>query len=206
LRAIGCIRLPFRTWVGWLGARWWPARHFEVLYARTRDPWCCNTSAYESLKRERTLAAVLEGTRGPVLELGCGEGLLTAMLGDRNWPVTAVDISATAVERARRRCASFTSVRVISADARELLPPGPFGTVVMGEVLYYLGRGRSRRTVCARIKNALQEGGRIVVIDPWPASRAIQKALRTNLALRLVREDVHLDRGRSYAVTIYERR
>lgn len=38
---------------------------------------------------------------------------------------------------------------------------------------------------------------RTIVVDPWPASRAIEKALRTDRTLRLVREDVHLDRGRS---------
>ncbi len=190
-----------------VGERWWPEKHFERLYGRSSDPWNCTKSAYESLKLERTLGAACEGSPpSPILEIGCGEGLLTAKLGDLGCTVTAIDISATAVERARRRCARHAGVNVLAGDARVGLPPGPFRTVVMSEVLYYLGHGRARRVACAGITKEMQNGSRVVVVGPWPASRTIEKELRADPALCLVREDVHLDRGRSYAITIYERR
>lgn len=48
------------------------------------------------------VAEVATLTPGAALEAGCGEGANAVWLAARGWRVTAVDVSATAVDRARR--------------------------------------------------------------------------------------------------------
>ena len=200
------MRELLRTLVDWLGTRWWPSAHFEGVYASVADPWSCETSPYEALKRQRTFDAIREGQpRGPLLEIGCGQGVLTEMLGSLDHPVVAIDISPTAVQRARHRCANQASVRVVQGDVFNHLPPGPFGAIVLAEVLYYLGSSGIRRGLCDKIVDRLLNTGRIIVVDPWPDSRRIERALRTRQTLQVIREDVYPDRGRPYAITVYGR-
>src|SRR5882757_280959 len=100
----------------WFGARWWPGRHFEVLYAGGVDPWNCRSSSYEVLKMQRTAEAVLGLSSGAVLDVGCGEGLLAERLGRAGLAVLAVDVSPSAVDRARETCARHRDVRVELRD------------------------------------------------------------------------------------------
>lgn len=51
---------------------------------------------------------------GPVLELGAGDGAITRLLADRQWPVTAVELDPARVAGLRRRFGA--GVRVAHAD------------------------------------------------------------------------------------------
>jgi 2-polyprenyl-3-methyl-5-hydroxy-6-metoxy-1,4-benzoquinol methylase len=200
-------RLAMKRAADWLASHAWAGRHFEQIYARSVDPWNCATSTYETLKLQRTADAVVDlGPTGAVLDLGCGEGLLAEALGARGLSVCAIDISPSAIRRARERCAPYPQVQCIAGNILAGAVSGRFEVIVMAEVLYYLGVGPRRRAICARLVDTLADAGHVVVTDPWPEATAIERALRSDPRLELIDEQIHRDPGRSYAISTYRRK
>ena len=99
---------------------------WDDRYKSGETPW-------DSGRPSEELIRVLAETKiapGRALELGCGTGTNAVWLAQHGFDVTAVDISARALERARRRGAE-ASVRIHFLQADVLHPPaeltGPFG-------------------------------------------------------------------------------
>ena len=90
--------------------------YFEQLYRDKADPWGFETSPYEQAKYARTLAA-LPANRFTALEVGCANGVLTAQLGPRCDALLAVDVSDTALDAARARCADLPHIPVRKSPA-----------------------------------------------------------------------------------------
>ncbi|WP_064745482.1 class I SAM-dependent methyltransferase [Pseudonocardia acaciae] len=114
--------------------------YFEYLYARNEDPWDYETREYERAKYERTIDS-LDGRRfRRALDVGCSIGVLTRMVAQRCDEVVAVDTSALAVQRARRRLSDFPEVSVHRSTLPEQMPDGQFDLILCSEVLYYWNR------------------------------------------------------------------
>lgn len=122
----------------------WPAEVFERIHARSDDPWGFETSPYERAKYADSLAA-LDGRRyRSGLELGCSIGVMTQALTARCDALLAIDISGTALARARARCAALPGVRFVQAalpDGLPALEPGSCDLLVLSELLYFLSPG-----------------------------------------------------------------
>jgi LmbE family N-acetylglucosaminyl deacetylase len=140
-----------------------PEDYFEAGYARRDDPWGFEDRWYERRKRAVTLAALPEERYARGLEIGCSIGVLTAELADRVDDLLATDVSAAAVERARRRVAG--RARVEQADAARGLPPGPFDLIVLSEVGYYLTPGPLGRLLDAAVEALADDG--VLVCCHW---------------------------------------
>ncbi|WP_067844451.1 class I SAM-dependent methyltransferase [Nocardia lijiangensis] len=110
---------------------------------------------------------------GDVVDLGCGNGGDALWLAHRGWHVTAVDISAVAVERltgiARAR---GLGDRVVAErhDLRDSFPKGRFDLICA----HYLHTpfDLDKAAVLRRAAHALRSGGRLLVVDhgstaPW---------------------------------------
>ena len=105
------------------------------------DPWDFESSAYE---RDRCvqLLKMLEGTRyARVLEIGCGAGYLTRLLAPHADQIVALDISQTAIERARALSTRQTGVDFRVANIMEYKPQadGPWDLIVFSDTMCYLG-------------------------------------------------------------------
>ena len=72
------------------------ADHWENQYAERERRW----SGRANPTMTEVVSALPDGSRGDVLELGCGEGGDAVWLAEHGWRVTAVDISASATTRA----------------------------------------------------------------------------------------------------------
>jgi SAM-dependent methyltransferase len=104
------------------------AARWDDHYAKGHTPWDTGqpSSELRRVMAERHIGACR------ALELGCGSGASAVWLAQQGFGVTAVDISALAIEQARRRAAQAgASVRWLVADILQPLPElaGPFDFV-----------------------------------------------------------------------------
>lgn len=110
---------------------------------------------------------------GDALDLGCGNGGDALWLAGRGWRVTAVDLSAVAVQRLTERAARAGLGERVSARRHDLdrsFPAGHFDLVTA----HYLHTpyDLDRASVLRRAAHALRPGGRLLVVDhgstaPW---------------------------------------
>jgi SAM-dependent methyltransferase len=100
-----------------------------------------------------------------VLDLGCGDGRLSALLDAGQ--LTLADVSAVALERARRR---VPQARVVELDPDAPLPlaDGAFDLVLCAETLEHV---RDVQLLLSEARRVLSPGGRLALTTP--AARAL---------------------------------
>jgi predicted TPR repeat methyltransferase len=105
------------------------------------DPWDIESSEYER-DRCAQLLRMLGGTRyARVLEIGCGAGYLTRLLAPHADQIVALDISETAIDRARALGTGSTAVDFRVANVMDYKPQvdGPWDLIVFSDTMCYLG-------------------------------------------------------------------
>jgi len=106
---------------------------------------------------------------GRALDAGCGEGADAIWLAAHGWHVTAVDISAVALERARRVEGS-EPVEWIRADLAAWEAPGPRWDLVNAQYLHL--PPALRPPVWDQLAAAVRPGGSLLVAAHDPAELA----------------------------------
>jgi SAM-dependent methyltransferase len=103
---------------------------------------------------------------GRALDVGCGEGADALWLADRGWQVTAVDIAATAVERATGddRRGRVTWVRADLTTA-----PPPLAAFDLVSAQYFPLPRQPGHTALRALLNAVSPGGTLLVVGHDPA-------------------------------------
>jgi O-antigen/teichoic acid export membrane protein/SAM-dependent methyltransferase len=137
----------------------------EDIFRRQQDPWGYDTtSGHGRLAREAALVREAVGGRfGRVLEVGCAEGALTEIIEPRCDSLLAIDVSRTALERARRRRAWGEHVQFAECDLRTQPIQGEFDVIFAVSVLEYIGRPREVRSAVASLTQALVPGGYLFI-------------------------------------------
>jgi SAM-dependent methyltransferase len=110
---------------------------------------------------------------GRALDLGCGEGGDAVWLAERGWDVVAVDISDTALGRAREAAENrgvTDRIEFVQVDLSEEFPEGTFD-LVSSQFLHSTVR-LDRTKILANAAAALRSGGLLVIVDhgsapPW---------------------------------------
>ena len=145
-----------------------PARYFDAVYAASDDPWTFATSAYEAAKYADSVVALGERRFSSGFEIGCSIGVLTRLLAARCEHLLAVDVSESALERARARCADLTHVAFEAMQVPAAFAAGPFDLVVMSEVGYYWSR-EDLDLALVRAEQSLATGGLLLLVHWTPA-------------------------------------
>jgi 2-polyprenyl-3-methyl-5-hydroxy-6-metoxy-1,4-benzoquinol methylase len=101
-----------------------------------------------------------------ILDLGCGQGVLAALLAAskraQSWTLLGIDLRAGAIAVARRALASLHSrVRFEVGDVRAIQLP-PSDVVVLLDVLHYMDYAAQER-VLTRVHDALCPGGKLLL-------------------------------------------
>lgn len=186
--------------VGWQAFK--TRRKLNRQFRKREDPFSYSTDPYEIDRLEALDAALGAGRLGRILELACAEGHLTERLARRAASVTALDISAVAIDRARRRApaASFVEADLLVWEPEE----AAFDAIVAAEVLYYLDRPGVKaefEELFPRVAGWLRPGGRLVMSHAFAgdAELAHRRAFRERFeraGLRLLDETIPpADRG-----------
>jgi tRNA (cmo5U34)-methyltransferase len=120
------------------------------------------------LAGERVLVELLPPAPLRVLDLGCGDGRLAALVIE-NRPsvehVVAVDCSAPMLERARERFADSNGIDVLYWDLHLPLPPlGTFDLIVSGFAIHHLEDSR-KQALLSETARLLDPGGVFVNLE-----------------------------------------
>jgi 2-polyprenyl-3-methyl-5-hydroxy-6-metoxy-1,4-benzoquinol methylase len=119
---------------------------FENLFS-TEDPWHLSC-IQEQFRYRIAINYIKKNFQKPgmkVLELGCAEGNFTEYLTREGFNVTSVDISETAIERAKKR--NIGGAEFIRSEMTDYITENDikkFDLVLLMECLYYLGKERKR--------------------------------------------------------------
>ena len=144
-----------------------PPSYFDAVYGANPDPWNFAASPYEAAKYAATLAALPRARYERAFEVGCSIGVLTAQLAGRCADLLAVDVSPSALEAARARCAALANVRLEMRRMPAEFPSGPFDLILVSEVGYYLSLP-DLRTFCRQIVSGLEPGGHALLVHWTP--------------------------------------
>lgn len=136
---------------------------FEERYRRRWDPWQFRTSAYERSRYAATLRALPAKRYAFAYEPGCSIGEFTALLAPRCLQLLAMDISPTAVERARERCKAFDHVRIKCGDVRYTAMDTLPDLIVLSELAYYFDVPELQVLV-TRLGHQLRTGGTLIAV------------------------------------------
>jgi SAM-dependent methyltransferase len=113
---------------------------FEELWNRG-DPWDLETSEFEQAKYDKEISILGDRRYKRTLEIGCGIGSFTRRLAAISDRILALDISPTAISRAREGGYDLPSVefQVQNIIDFDLQGQETWDLVVMNETIYYLG-------------------------------------------------------------------
>jgi trans-aconitate methyltransferase len=134
------------------------AEFFETMYAEREDPWEFASSQYER-DRYATIVRALNNRRYQcAFEPGCSIGILTAQLARFCDRVEALDISPTAVARARTRCERLPNVQILCGSLSEMIPDEEIDLVVFSEIGYYFTEAQLSSVATELVRRMVPKG------------------------------------------------
>lgn len=105
---------------------------------------------------------------GPVLDVGCSQGLLAVLLARRGLNVTGIDINSAAIAYANsKRDIEPASVRqriVFECTTVDTIPDASFRVLVLGEVLEHVPDPKNMLANCLQ---KLEAGGKAIIQVPF---------------------------------------
>jgi SAM-dependent methyltransferase len=137
---------------------------FDALYQRNLDPWAFRSSAYEHAKYSATLAALPRHRYRIGIEVGCSIGELTARLAPRCDFVLGVDVSAVAIEEAKRHHGEHPGIAFVVAEVPTFWPGLRADLIVLSELLYFLDAAEIRR-LAGQVAGHWIDGGDCVLVN-----------------------------------------
>lgn len=105
---------------------------------------------------------------GTAIDLGCGEGSDALWLAERGWTVLGVDVSATALDRAREHAARLglqDQARFERHDLADSFPEGTFDLVSAQFLHSPVAAPGERESILDRAARAVAPGGRLLVVS-----------------------------------------
>lgn len=186
-----------------LGVGSWSRAYFERRFEQ-RDPWSYETSCYERRKYERAMERIPPIAGSRILEVGCAEGVFTALLGINGADVLGVDVSARALARATERCAGLPTVSFARLDISTDPIEGSFDVIFCAEVLYYLHR-EALYEARDQLVSAMRPGAHIVLVNPVPDARRIHPIFAHHSSLFADSEQRWTDSTRPYEIAVFKK-
>lgn len=141
-------------------------RFWEERYGSTDRVWSGQVNP-------RLLEVAADLPAGRALDLGCGEGADALWLAERGWQVVAVDVSATALQRAAEAVSTRNMADRIDFQRHDLNETFPEGAFDLVSAQYFHSPARlEREAVLRRAAGQVNPGGVLLIVDhgaapPW---------------------------------------
>ncbi|WP_280257767.1 class I SAM-dependent methyltransferase [Nocardia abscessus] len=141
--------------------------YWETFYRERERIW----SGLPNFLLVREIESVAAGS---ALDLGCAEGADAIWLAERGWRVTAVDVSETALARARAQAARQELAGEIDWQRHDLdhtFPGGRFDLVTAQFLHSPLAQDGERMRILRRAAEAVAPGGLLLIVGhaEWPS-------------------------------------
>jgi len=200
----GAENWGWRVFTGLLPA-YFTEEHFENLYRRKQDPWNYEHSGFEREKYLKTLQAI-PGEVETIWEIGCGEGVFTRLLLEKGKRVGGVDISSTALSRAKERLKDFgDKVCLQKLDIVREDIEGNFDLILASEILYYLGGKDVLQSLEEKFFRHLRPYGYLLLCHFYPSGKIIHNFYEENHRFYKVFEEITYHPHRDYIITLLKR-
>jgi 2-polyprenyl-3-methyl-5-hydroxy-6-metoxy-1,4-benzoquinol methylase len=120
------------------------------------------------IRTDLAYSAALDALRGrdlPLVDLGCGIGLLAFYLREHGYTarVTGVDFDRRKIDVAQIAAKHYRDVEFVAGDARDPLPAGH--NVVILDILHYFD-AESQQKILANAARAVPPGGAVILRQP----------------------------------------
>jgi thioredoxin reductase/2-polyprenyl-3-methyl-5-hydroxy-6-metoxy-1,4-benzoquinol methylase len=140
--------------------------------AAWEERYSAKPAVWSGRPNPQLVAEAAELTPGRALDVGCGEGADAVWLAERGWQVTAVDISATALERAAVHAAAAGAqlagrIDWKHADLRDQPPAEGAYELVSSQFMHL--PGEARRELFTRLAAAVAPGGTLLIVGHHPS-------------------------------------
>ena len=150
----------------------------DIWESQYRDGRWVYLNGLQQMTRYSVIAGYLHTLKngGCMLDVGCGEGVLLARLGDANYEkFVGIDWSHVAIEQAQKR--QYPRSVFVQADAQCFVPDETFDAIIFNEVLYYFDEPL---TVAQRYRACLRPGGLFItsLFASSERARAISRLLK----------------------------
>src|SRR3989339_134807 len=132
--------------------------NFNEFY-REIDPWGTTKFAHERARLRLTEKMLGHNQFNHALDLGCGEGIFTKIIKQHAILVDAIDISLSAISRAKQRCAG---VDFTVGDIRNFKFFGNYDLIVCLEVIYYLDL-EDQKNILQKMRDFIDKNGLILL-------------------------------------------
>ena len=136
-----------------------PTEYWEQRYSGSERVWSRKVNAIMA-------SVVAELAPGTAIDLGCGEGGDVLWLAEQGWTALGLDISATAVGRAREEAAARgldgASFEAVDLDAWK---PEPASVDLVTASFFQSNVALDRTAILRRAMTALRPGGRLVSVS-----------------------------------------
>ena len=117
-----------------------------------------NRKTHQKLKK---IVSSLIGPDDTVLECACGTGLLSAVIAEKCWQLTATDFSEKMLKKAEKNYRAFRNITYDQADITALpFADGSFDKVVAGNVIHLLD---NPMTALSELNRVLRGGGMLII-------------------------------------------
>lgn len=128
-----------------------------------------------------------------VLEVGCGIGTLTGLLGAflKDGELIAADISPESIEIAKKRTENQKHIQYIVSDMSDFKPTGKFDFIIFPDVLEHIPK-EQHNAIFKLLSNAIHEGSKIAIHIPDPISLNYVRA-SAPLLLQIIDQSLYLE-------------
>jgi SAM-dependent methyltransferase len=147
--------------------------HDEILFTPEfwDDRYGSSDRLWSGQPNAQLVAQASDLQPGEALDVGCGEGADAIWLASRGWRVTAVDVSAVALERGARQAAAESEQLAAQIRWRQadLLTwdPGPAQFDLVSAQFMYLP-GPALETLHSRLAAVVRPGGSLLIVGHHP--------------------------------------
>ena len=150
----------------------------DIWESQYRDGRWIYLNGLQQMTRYSVIAGYLHTLKngGCMLDVGCGEGVLLARLGDANYEkFVGIDWSHVAIEQAQKR--QYPRSVFVQADAQCFVPDETFDAIIFNEVLYYFDEPLA---VAQRYQAWLRPGGLFItsLFSSSERARAISRLIK----------------------------